>query len=204
MAGGWSSRILAVVTVVPERVAGAVLAAGSGSRMGRPKADVVVGGVRLLDRAIAAMGAAGCAPLWAVVRDGTRVDGADAVVNPDPARGMRSSLTLAVEAAAAAGSGVLAVLLVDVPGIDADAIARVVSSRRPARIAVARYAGRRGHPIVMPVALWLDALALAAPDEGARALLRDRPDLVDDIDVVGDPTDLDTPDDLARWTGSIS
>ncbi|MDT4942930.1 MAG: hypothetical protein QOJ34_3019, partial [Pseudonocardiales bacterium] len=38
-------------------------------------------------------------------------------------------------------------------------------------------------------------------DEGARALLAARPDLVDEVDVPGDPTDLDTPADLARWLG---
>jgi molybdenum cofactor cytidylyltransferase/nicotine blue oxidoreductase len=51
----------------------------------------------------------------------------------------------------------------------------------------------------MAPALWREALALAGPDEGARALLASRPDLVDEVDVPGDPTDLDTPDDLARW-----
>jgi hypothetical protein len=30
-------------------------------------------------------------------------------------------------------------------------------------------------------------------------LLRHRAELVDEVDVPGDPTDLDTPDDLAAW-----
>jgi len=75
----------------------------------------------------------------------------------------------------------------------------VCGAWRPGRIAVARYAGRRGHPIVMAPALWAEALALAGPDEGARALLSVRPDLVDEVDAPGDPADLDTPADLARW-----
>jgi molybdenum cofactor cytidylyltransferase/nicotine blue oxidoreductase len=64
---------------------------------------------------------------------------------------------------------------------------------------VARYAGVRGHPTVMSPQLWRVALEVAGPDEGARAFLAAHPDLVDDIDVAGDPADLDTPDDLARW-----
>jgi molybdenum cofactor cytidylyltransferase/nicotine blue oxidoreductase len=179
-------------------VAGAVLAAGSGTRMGAPKADLVVAGTRLLDRAVRALSGGGCAPVFAVVRAGTNVAGAQVVVNPDPARGMRSSLALAVDAAH--GSQALAVLLVDVPGVGADAVRAVVEAWRPGRIAVARYGGRRGHPTVMAPQLWQDALALAGTDEGARALLADRSGLVDEVDVAGDPSDLDTPEDLRDWS----
>lgn len=179
-------------------IAGAVLAAGSGTRMGTPKADLVVDGERLLDRAVRTLRAAGCDPVIAIVRTGMVVAGAEAIVNPEPERGQRSSLELAVTAAA--GADALAVLLVDVPGIGADAVRRVGAAWRPGRIAVARYAAVRGHPTVMSPALWREALTLAGPDEGARSLLRARPDLVDEIEVPGDPADLDTPADLARWS----
>ncbi len=181
-------------------VAGAVLAAGAGSRMGRPKAELVLAGQRLLDRAVAALRAGGCAPVLAVVRAGTAPPGVPVLVNPDPSRGMRSSLALAVDAAT--GADALAVLLVDVPGVGAEAVRTVVRAWRPGRIAVADYAGRRGHPTVMAPALWRAALDLAGPDEGARALLARRADLVDVVPVAGDASDLDTPDDLARWTAS--
>lgn len=181
-------------------VAGAVLAAGSGSRMGTPKAEIVVAGQRLLDRAVGTLAAAGCDPRYAVVRAGTDVAGAIPIVNPDPSRGQRSSLDLAVSAAGDAD--VLAVILVDVPGLTADAVAAVCAAWRPGRIAVARYDNRRGHPTVMAPALWRAALELAGPDEGARALLRAHPELVDEVDVAGDPTDLDTPDDLAAYQAS--
>ena len=165
--------------------------------MGGPKADVVVDGTRLLDRAVAAARDAGCAPIYAVVRAGTDVAEAVAVVNPDPDRGMRSSLELAVAAVRAADA--LAVLLVDNPGISAGAIEAVVTAWAPGRIAVGRYRNRRGHPTVMAPELWRAALADAGPDEGARAFLAAHPTLVDEVDVPGNPADLDTPDDLARW-----
>jgi molybdenum cofactor cytidylyltransferase/nicotine blue oxidoreductase len=166
--------------------------------MGRPKAELVINGARLLDRAVGVLRDAGCDPVIAVVRDGTRVTGANAVVNPDPDRGMRSSLELAVDAAA--GSEALAVLLVDTPGIGAKAVQAVVAGWQPGRIAVGRYAGtQRGHPIVMGLELWRAALEFGVPDAGARLLMRTRPYLVDEIDVVGDAADLDTPDDLAQW-----
>ncbi|MBE7187221.1 MAG: NTP transferase domain-containing protein [Jatrophihabitans endophyticus] len=168
--------------------------------MGRPKAEIVLDGERLLDRAVRALTAAGCEPVLAVVRAGTAVAGARPVVNPDPERGQRSSLALAVDAAGDADA--LAVVLVDTPGIGPDAIAAVTAAWRPGRIAVARYAAtdgpRRGHPTVMSPALWRRALELAGPDEGAKSLLASHPELVDVVDAPGDPTDLDTPEDVAR------
>ena len=165
--------------------------------MGRPKAELVVAGVRLLDRAVTVLREAGCDPVVAVVRDATPVAGAEAVVNPDPDRGMRSSLELAVRAAP--GADALAVVLVDTPGIGADAVRRVVAAWRPGRIAVGRYGERRAHPTVMSPQLWQAAVELAGPDEGARALLRARPELVDEVLVEGDVSDLDTPADLDAW-----
>ena len=179
------------------RVAAAVLAAGSGTRLGGPKADLVVGGVRLLDRAVDVAREAGCAPVFAVVREGTDAGGAVAVVNPEPERGMRSSLALAVEAAADALA--LAVLLVDMPGTSAGAVRAVVDAWRPGRIALGRYPTGRGHPTVMSSDDWRAALELAGPDEGARAFLAAHADRVDEVDVPGDPSDLDTPDDVDAW-----
>lgn len=179
------------------RVMGAVLAAGSGTRMGQPKAELILDGSRLIDRAVMALTAGGCSPVLAVTRAGVTVDGAAVLVNPDPERGMRSSLALAVGAAGDAPA--LAVLLVDLPGVPAPAVRSVISAWCPGRIAVACYGGRRGHPTVMEPALWRDALALAGPDEGARALLATYPELVDEIAVPGSAQDLDRPEDLAGW-----
>jgi CTP:molybdopterin cytidylyltransferase MocA len=178
-------------------VAAAVLAAGAGVRMGAPKAELVVGGARLVDRAVDAARGAGCSPVIAVVRSGIDVSGARVVVNPDPQRGMRSSLSLALDSVV--HSDALAVLLVDAPGVSAEAIRAVAQAWTPGRIAVARYPTGRGHPTVMSPELWRTALEFAGPDEGARAFLAAHPDLVDEVAVSGDPADLDTPDDLARW-----
>lgn len=180
-----------------ERIAAAVLAAGAGRRMGRPKAEIVIAGERLIDRAVRLARQAGCEPVIAVVRDATVVNGAVPVVNPAPERGMRSSLSLAADAAGQ--SPALAVLLVDAPGLNADAIRAVVDAWRPGRIAVGRYASGRGHPTVMSPQLWRAALEVAGPDEGARTYLAEHSELVDEVDVPGEPGDLDTPDDLARW-----
>jgi CTP:molybdopterin cytidylyltransferase MocA len=181
------------------RVSAVVLAAGAGRRMGMPKAEIVLGGRSLALRAVAAMAQGGCDEVIVVVRaDAAPVDGARAVVNPRPERGMRSSLVFGLAAADSEG---VAVLLVDTPGIEAGAIATVLSHWRghPGRIAVATFAGRRGHPIVMAAGHWHAAMALAGPDEGARRYLEAYAHLVDDVAVPGSPVDLDTPDDLRAW-----
>jgi CTP:molybdopterin cytidylyltransferase MocA len=175
-------------------IVGAVVAAGAGRRMGRPKGEVVLDGLRLVDRAVAALRDGGCDRVLAVVRPGVAVAGAEAIENPDPDRGLRSSVELAL---AAAGEGAaLMVLPVDMPGVGAAAVHAVAQRWRPGRVAMARYPAGGGHPVLMGVQLWRQALAGAGPDEGARRFLADHPHLVDLVATDGDPSDLDTPADL--------
>jgi len=179
-------------------VAGIVLAAGLGRRMGRPKAGILLDGVRLVDRATAALREAGCDPVIAVVHAGIECD-AVTVVNPEPGRGLRSSLELGL-AAVPPGTAAIAVTLVDMPGVTGDAIARVAGHWHPDRIAMGIAGGRRTHPTVMSPDRWREAVVLAGADEGARAYLAAHPDLVDEIPVTINPADLDEPDDLAEWS----
>lgn len=184
----------------PPRVLGVVLAAGSGTRMGTPKASLVVAGERLLDRAVDVLRQGACDDVVAVVPVGVfGVEGVRTIENPSAGTGMRSSLELALSVAP--GYDGLAVTLVDTPGVGAAAVRATVGHWRaaPARISVAVYNGRRGHPTVMATARWADAVAAAGPDEGARAYLQAHAGEVDEVVVEGDATDLDTPEDVLRW-----
>ena len=175
-------------------VCGVVLAAGAGTRFGGPKAEIVLGGERLVDRAMRVLREGGCADVVAVVRQGVEVPGAAVVVNPDPDRGMGSSLRLGL--AAASGTRA-AIVLVDTPGVGADAVRRVLAVDAP--VAVATYGGRRSHPVVIDRPLWTEVAGLAEGDQGARPFMRAHPDLVVEVPCEGDPADVDTPADLAAW-----
>ena len=176
------------------RVSGIVLAAGAGTRLGQPKAELILAGERLLDRAVRVLYDGGCHEVVAVVRPGVEVRGAISVVNQEPDRGMGSSLRLGLGVASGDRA---AIVLVDTPGLAADAVRRVAGVTAP--VAVATYAGRRGHPVVIERPLWTDVAALAEGDEGARPFLRLHPGLVAEVACAGDPSDIDTPRDLAAW-----
>ncbi|MEU3194304.1 NTP transferase domain-containing protein, partial [Streptomyces sp. NPDC006992] len=176
------------------RVAGLLLAAGAGRRLGgRPKALLRHSGGLLVEHAARALREGGCGPVYVVlgaagerVREAATLPGCVLVDNPDWAQGMGSSLRAGLAAVSAAGAaaggdgadrGAEAVLvsLVDQPGIGADAVARVRTAyRSPATLAAAAYGGRRGHPVLLGSAHWTGVARSALADSGARGYLRER------------------------------
>jgi CTP:molybdopterin cytidylyltransferase MocA len=181
-------------------VGGIVLAAGAGRRFGGPKALAELDGERLVDRAVRVLAAGGADPvvvvLGAAVVD---VPGADAVVvNADWATGMGSSLAAGLAAPALDGCTAVLVQLVDQPGIRATAVRRLISAHAGgADLAVATYAGERGHPVLLGRGHWAEIVAGASGDQGARAYLAAHPDHVLEVACDGDARDADTPDELA-------
>ncbi|MFI9719841.1 NTP transferase domain-containing protein [Streptomyces sp. NPDC052396] len=187
-------------------VAGLVLAAGGGRRLGgRPKALLPHRGRTLLDHAAEALRAAGCTPVHAVlgaaadkVRAG--LSGVVPVVNPDWGQGMGSSLRAGLNSLAPVEASAVAVLLVDQPRIGAPAVVRVLAAHRAgADLVAAAYAGRRGHPVLFARRHWPGITELATGDQGARAYLRAHAaelTLVECGDIAA-PDDIDSPADLA-------
>ena len=175
-------------------VAGLVLAAGAGVRFGQPKAPVVIDGERLVDRAVRVLTEGGCDPVYVVLGAWVgEVDGADIVVNDDWPEGMGSSLRIGLTVISEQTDADAAIVtLVDLPGLTAEAIRRIVDA--DADLVVACYSGERGHPVKLARRHWAEAIAVAQGDEGARRLLRGRDDVV--LVEVGDVAagyDVDVP-----------
>jgi CTP:molybdopterin cytidylyltransferase MocA len=176
--------------------AGLVLAAGSGSRFGQPKAPVVVDGERLVDRAVRVLGEAGCDPIVVVLGAWVgHVEGADIVVNDTWPEGMGSSLrTGLTHLRDATEAEKVVITLVDLPGLTTPAVERLLTSSVSAPAAQCTYHGEPGHPVCLARALWDEAIEVAHGDEGARRLMREREDLVlVEVGDVADGTDLDQP-----------
>ncbi len=190
-------------------VAGILLAAGEGSRLGQPKALVEIAGQRLVDRGSRMLRDGGAAPI-VVITGAAPVDvpGALVVHNPAWASGMGSSLATGLSALRSlpfeCGAAVLA--LADQPLVSSESVRRLIAAHQAgASIAVAAYDGRPRNPVLIAREHWAEVLTLAQGDAGARPFLRAHPDLVTLIECgdAGSPDDIDTPEDLARVTQAL-
>ncbi|MGW0461358.1 nucleotidyltransferase family protein [Streptomyces tendae] len=197
------------------RVAGLLLAAGGGRRLGgRPKALLEHHGHLLVEHAVGALRAAGCARVHVVlgaraedVRARAALDDCVLVDNPDWEQGMGSSLRAGLHSLTGTGTEIgtgaraALVCLVDQPGIGAEAMARVRGAYRDETSLVsAAYAGVRGHPVLLGAAHWAGIAATATGDRGARAYLREHEAEIALVECgdVARPYDIDTEADLVH------
>ena len=209
-------------------VAGLLLAAGAGSRLGTPKALVILDGQPLVARGAGLLAAAGCVPVLVTVGaaadevlaalagavprgpgepPAAQVAQAPQVVRVDGwAEGVGASLRAGLGAlgpAAAPAVDAVVVTLVDQPFVSPVLVRRLITAAggagRPAAV-VAGYGGQPRNPVLLRREIWPEVTRLAVGDVGARAWLRAHPErvLVVGCDDVGRPDDLDTPADLAR------
>lgn len=186
------------------RTQGLLLAAGAGSRMGRPKALVSDAAGSWLERAVRVLDDGGCAGVTVVLGAGSAeavsfLDGlgVDLVVAHDWETGMSASLTAGLRGMPADADAAL-VLLVDLPDVTADVVRRVLDAEAgPRALARAAYDGRPGHPVLLGRDHWVGVAEVASGDEGARDYLRSHEhrlvecgDLATGVDVDGP---LDSP-----------
>jgi len=190
-------------------VAGVLLAAGQGSRFGRPKALVELDGQTLAERGVATLLAGGADPIL-VVTGAAQVALAPehevhTVYNGEWRTGMGSSLRAALRSPVLSQDvGAVVVALADQPLVGAAAVARLIAAYRSgASVAVAAYDGQPRNPVLLAREHWAEVIATATGDQGARAFLRARPDLVTLVECgdAGRPDDIDTPADLDRIAG---
>lgn len=180
-------------------VAAVLLAAGGGSRFEgeTPKLSAVVRGRRVVDWAADHARGAALDDLIVVTGAVTDLGVPDAVPNPRWPEGLATSLQRAIATASERGHDAVVVALADQPGIPSTAW-RAVAGADTTPIAVARYRSGRGHPVRLAAEVW--PLLPTTGDAGAAPLMRERPDLVTEVACEGDPTDIDTLEDLHRWS----
>ncbi len=190
-------------------VAAVILAAGAGTRFNRDDPDASPGakllakarGKPLIEWAIGPAVEAdldelvvvcGCVDLGGIVPDDATL-----LRNEDWSLGQATSLRVALDWCARQGHLSAVIGLGDLPGLTAEAW-RAIAAARGGPIVFATYYGRRGHPVRLDAEIW--SLLPISGDEGARSLANRRPELVTELACEGTTVDIDTQEDLRRWS----
>ncbi len=189
------------------RIEGVLLAAGESRRMGYPKPLLRVGNefflsqsaksmLAVLPRLIIVLGAHA-----EQIRPAIPIESRIAIVeNSRWQAGQLSSLKAGLGAIGPQADGVL-VHLADHPLVRRSTFEEVIAEFATGQcaIVIARYAGKRGHPVIFARSV-LGELLDAPEDQGARVVVNRDPSRVVyvDVDDPGVNLDLDTPADLER------
>lgn len=197
------------------RSAAVVLAAGAGSRFGSDKLLAPLAGRPILDHVLDAVRRAGLAEIVVVLGDGADAiertiawEGERLVRNPDPGRGLSSSLRVGFQSIVESTDIDAAfVVLGDQPLLDRAVLRALLAAEVPLGRAfvVPRYVGGGG---ANPVLVLREGWALvedAVGDRGLGPILAARPDLVTHVELGGANPDVDTPADLAEldWADRV-
>jgi CTP:molybdopterin cytidylyltransferase MocA/SAM-dependent methyltransferase len=196
------------VTRQPEAtvISAVVLAAGAATRFGGVKLLAELGGRPVLQHVLDALDTRGVAEVVVVLGDDAETieraidwHGERRVRNPDPGRGLSTSLSAGLASISPTAEAAL-IVLGDQPGLQTSTVAALLAEpddpKRP--IVVPRYDDDAARN---PVLLGRAAFGLAAEATGDRGLgpvLAAHPELVQEVPVMGSNPDVDTPADLAR------
>ncbi|HEX8721803.1 MAG TPA: nucleotidyltransferase family protein [Pyrinomonadaceae bacterium] len=194
----------------PAGVGAVVLAAGSSSRMGRPKQTLSYRGESLLRRAALAALGAGCRPVVVVTGayaglSRRELDGLDVreVFNPLWETGMASSIRAGVDGLLGADAGVAAAvfLLCDQPHVTAEVVSGLVSAHRATGrpVVASAYGGGFGVPALFGRALFAE-LARLEGTAGAKQVIKRHTSEAHFLTLTGGEVDVDTPEDYSRLT----
>lgn len=182
-------------------VAGLLLAAGAGMRMGRPKA-LITGddGTPWVVSSARALTVGGCTSVTVVVgadRESVRVLLAplDVIVveATDWAAGMGASLRAGLLEMSDAEADAVLVHLVDLPDVGADVVRRMLEASTPAVLARADYGGAPGHPVLIGREHWAAVADSSSGDRGARDYLAGHDVLRIDCSDLAAGQDVDRP-----------
>jgi molybdenum cofactor cytidylyltransferase len=183
---------------------GIVLAAGTSSRLGATKQLLEFDGKPLVQHAVDAASGAGLDEIIVVLgHDAALVEAAlrlpsngRVVLNPRYERGLSTSLAVGLQATDPASEAAV-VLLADQPGVTAAHVLALTEGFRARRPRIGRLRFRNGPgPALLSREIWPEVMRLEG-DTGARELMAEHPQWVDDIAIDEDtPVDLDTPENV--------
>ncbi|PCJ67110.1 MAG: hypothetical protein COA73_00390 [Candidatus Hydrogenedentota bacterium] len=184
-----------------------VLAAGDSTRMGSQKLLLPFGGKTVVEHIVDTLLDTRVSSIIVVTgRDGERIGevlgnrDVSIVPNPDPDRGMLSSVRIGVEKMTTNDNAFM-VLLGDQPAIQLDVVEALLQDFEKDKkgICVPNYDGRRGHPILISME-FKDAVLNRYDDSGLRGLLREHSEMVRDVTVreAWILDDMDYPEDYER------
>jgi molybdenum cofactor cytidylyltransferase len=191
-------------------ISAVVLAAGESRRMGRPKLLLPYGASTILETVLASVQGASIERTIVVLGFGReRIEPrirrfpVEIVVNPDPGRGMLSSVQAGL-AALPSAPGSAFIVPGDHPDLTPAVFAALLAARQASGkgLIVPVFQGRGGHPLLLDLAYREEIFGLD-PAVGLRRILELHPEAVlrIPIDEAGVLVDIDTPDDFRRASG---
>lgn len=184
-----------------------ILAAGAGSRLGGvAKALLRAGDESYLERIVRVARNASARevvvvvgpPHGAQVAAAARAVNTIVVENPNPARGMASSVALGFAAIAETGVDDAWLWPVDHPFVTAATLAQLSQALGAHAAAQPRFGGRGGHPPLIARALFPQLAACTDAPGGARDVLAAADVIAVAVDDRAVVRDIDTPSDLAE------
>ncbi|MEO7795910.1 MAG: nucleotidyltransferase family protein [Thermoanaerobaculia bacterium] len=191
-------------------VAGVLLAAGTSRRMGQPKALLPYCGSTLLHHTTATLCATACSPRIVVVSPEVEkscwfrdVAAVALVVNPDPRRGLSSSLRVALDAIEAheerVGTTVEGILitLVDQPLVTAEHLNAVLLAGAETGLSASSWPPTFGPPAFL-YRSFFSSLRKLDGDEGAKVILRAERARLRLVEFAGAALDVDVSADYER------
>lgn len=184
----------------PAEVAVLLLAAGQSERFGSDKLLAPLGGEAVAVHSARRLTKLGAGWRIAVCREAGPLApelvalGFDVVVNPDPARGLSSSLALGIERAEVVGARAALVALGDMPFVSPDHFAALLAAfdRSTAPIVASGKAGVATPPALFDKGFF-QILRSGEGDQGARPLIGSAMLVAADP---GELADIDRPDDI--------
>jgi molybdenum cofactor cytidylyltransferase len=194
-------------------IAAVVLAAGTSSRLGRPKQLLTLGDKTVIEHVVDRVAASSVDQVMVVLghaADEIRavLTGRDVryVINASYRDGQGTSLVAGIREAEEAGADAVVMVLGDQPTIRPVTIDALIARHREsaASIVMATYGGQRSHPVFFDRSLFPELLRVEG-DQGARGVIRRHRDDVGEVDS-GEPdlpNDIDTEaayqEMVSRW-----